>query len=139
MNESYHNTFTMTDDDRYYIILEKIENELVRFLQSRGLKLQKSVNNMKVFCPGTSFKYLGFEFCFPDYKRNSKKLNKGRFTKYKYDITAMCNYRYSEYHRSNPYIKIDTNKFAQIKLKARKLFARSLASEPLNTIINKQN
>mgnify|MGYP006919643313 CR=1 FL=1 len=25
MNESYHNTFTMTDDDRYYIILEKVE------------------------------------------------------------------------------------------------------------------
>lgn len=120
-------------------ILEKIENELVRFLQSRGLELQKPTNNIKVFCPGTSFKYLGFEFCFPDYKRNSKKLNKGRFTKYRYDITAMCNYRYSEYHRSNPYIKIDTNKFAKIKLKARKLFARSLASEPLNTIINKQN
>ena len=51
----------------------------------------------------------------------------------------MCNYRYSEYHRSNPYIKIDAKKFAEIKLKARKLFARSLASEPLNTIINKQN
>jgi retron-type reverse transcriptase len=120
-------------------ILEKIENELVRFLQFRGLELQKPINNIKVFCPGTSFKYLGFEFCFPDYKRNSKKLNKGRFTKYKYDITAMCNYRYSEYHRSNPYIKIDVNKFAKIKLKARKLFARSLASEPLDTIINKQN
>ena len=120
-------------------ILEKIENELVRFLQSRGLELKNPTNNIKVFCPGTSFKYLGFKFCFPDYKRSSKKLNKGRFTKYIYDITAMCNYRYSEYHRSNPYIIIDTGKFAETKLKARKLFVRSLASEPLNTIINKQN
>jgi len=120
-------------------IFEKIENELVRFLQFRGLKLQKSTDNIKVFCPGNSFKYLGFEFCFPDYKGNSKKLNKGRFTKFRYDITSMCNHRYSEYHRSNPYIKIDTVKFAKIKLKARKLFTRSLASEPLNIIINKQN
>ena len=121
------------------VILEKIENELVRFLQSRGLELQKPTGNIKIFCPGNSFKYLGFEFCFPDYKRNPKKLNKGRFTKYRYDITSMCNHKYSEYHRSNPYIKIDADKFAKTKLKARKLFARSLANEPLNTIINKQN
>nr|YP_010338943.1 putative reverse transcriptase protein [Erythrolobus coxiae]UNJ19015.1 putative reverse transcriptase protein [Erythrolobus coxiae] len=120
-------------------IFEKIENGLVKFLEYRGLKLEKPTGNVKVFCPGNSFKYLGFEFCFPDYKGNSKKLNKGRFTKYKYDITSMCNHRYSEYHRSNPYIIIDSNKFAKIKLKARKLFARSLASEPLNMIINKQN
>ena len=121
------------------IILEKIENELVKFLQSRGLKLLKPSGNIKVFCPGDSFKYLGFEFCFPDYKRNSIKLNKGRFTKYNYDITTMCNYRYSEYHRSNPFIKIESDRFAKIKLKAIKLFKRSLASEPVNTIINKQN
>lgn len=120
-------------------ILEQIENELVTFLQSRGLKLLKPTGNIKVFCPGNSFKYLGFEFCFPDYKRNSIKLNKGRFTKYRYDITTMCNHRYLEYHRSNPFIKIDSDKFAKIKLKARKLFERKLASEPLNTIINKQN
>lgn len=122
-----------------YAILEQIENKLVTFLQSRGLKLLKPTGNIKVFCPGNSFKYLGFEFCFPDYKRNSIKLNKGRFTKYRYDITTMCNHRYSEYHRSNPFIKIDSDKFAKIKLKARKLFERKLASEPLNTIINKQN
>ena len=121
------------------LILKKIENELVRFLQSRGLELQKSTGNIKVFSPSNSFKYLGFKFCFPDYKCNSKKLNKGRFTKYSYDITSMCNHRYSEYHRSNPFIIIDSNKFAKIKLKARKLFVRNLASKPLNTIINKQN
>jgi retron-type reverse transcriptase len=121
------------------VILEKIENELARFLRSRGLELQKPTGNIKVFCPGNSFKYLGFEFCFPDYKRNSKKLNKGRFTKFRYDIASMCHHRYSEYHRSSPYIKIDAAKLAQIKLKARKLFMRSLASEPLNTIIDKQN
>lgn len=108
-------------------------------MESRGLELEKPTGNIKVFCPGNSFKYLGFEFCFPDYKGNSKRLNKGRFTKFKYDIISMCNHRYSEYHRSNPYIRIDSNKFAKIKLKARKLFVRSLASEPLNTIINKQN
>jgi len=51
----------------------------------------------------------------------------------------MCNHRYSEYHRSNPYIIIDPNKFAKIKFKIRKLFVRSLSSEPLNIIINKQN
>lgn len=120
-------------------IFKKIENELVKFLQSRGLELEKSTGNVKVFCPGNSFKYLGFEFCFPDYKGNSKKLNKGRFTKYRYDITSMCNHRYSEYHRSNPYIVVDSSKLAKIKLKVRKLFVRSLASEPLNVIINKQN
>jgi retron-type reverse transcriptase len=120
-------------------IFKKIENELVKFLQSRGLKLEKSTDSIKVFCPGNSFKYLGFEFCFPDYKGNSKKLNKGRFTKHRYDITSMCNHRYSEYHRSNPYIIIDSNKLAKIKLKARELFVKSLASKPLNTIINKQN
>ena len=120
-------------------IFKKIEKELVKFLQYRGLEIQKSTNNIKVFCPGNSFKYLGFKFCFPDYKRDSTKLNKGRFTKYKYDITSMCNHRYSEYHRSNPYIIIDSSKFAEIKLKARKLFIRSLSSQPLNTIINKQN
>lgn len=120
-------------------ILEKIEIELVKFLQVRGLKLQEPTGNIKVFCPGDSFKYLGFEFCFPDYKRNSKKLNNGRFTKYKYDITSMCNHRNSEYHRSNPYIKIDTKKLALIKVKVCKLFVRSLASEPLNIIINKNN
>jgi len=51
----------------------------------------------------------------------------------------MCNHRYSEYHRSNPYIVVDSSKLAKIKLKVRKLFVRSLASEPLNVIINKQN
>jgi hypothetical protein len=121
------------------VILEKIENKLVKFLQSRGLEVQRPIDNIKVFCPGNSFKYLGFEFCFPDYKRNSKELNKGRFTKYKYDITSTCSHRHSEYHRSNPFIKIDANKLAKIKLKAREIFVRSLASEPLNTIINKQN
>lgn len=120
-------------------ILEQVENELVKFLQSRGLKLLKPSGNIKVFCPGDSFKYLGFEFCFPDYKRHSTKLNRGRFTKYNYDITTMCNYRYSEYHRSNPFIKIDPDKFAKTKLKAHKLFKRRLASEPINIIINKQN
>lgn len=120
-------------------ILKKIESELATFLRSRGLKLLKPTGNIKVFCPGNSFKYLGFEFCFPDYKRNSIKLNKGRFTKYKYDVTTMCNHRYSEYHRSNPFIKIDSDEFAKTKLKARKLFERKLASEPLNSIINKQN
>jgi retron-type reverse transcriptase len=121
------------------VILKKIENELVRFLQSRGLALEKSTGNIKVFCPGNSFKYLGFKFCFPNYKHNSKNLNKGRFTKYRYDITSMGNHRYSEYHRSNPYIIIDFIKFAKIKLKVRRLFVRNLASESLNTIINKQN
>jgi len=121
------------------VIFKKIEKELVKFLQSRGLEIEKSTGKIKVFCPGNSFKYLGFKFCFPDYKRDSKKLNKSRFTKYKYDITSICNHRYSEYHRSNPYIIIDSNTFAKIKLKARELFVRSLASEPLNIIINKQN
>jgi len=120
-------------------ILAKIKTELVKFLQARGLKLQKPTFNVKVFYPGDSFKYLGFEFCFPDYKRDSKKLNNGRFTRHKYDITSICNHRKSEYHRANPYIKIDNKKFVEIKLKAQKLFIKSLASEPLNAIIIKHN
>jgi len=120
-------------------ILEKVEAKLVEFLKSRGLNLVKSTGNVSVFCPGNSFEYLGFEFCFPDYKRNLKKLNNGRFTKYRYDITSMCNHRISAYHRSNPYIKIITKKLALIKDKARKLFVRSLASDSLNVIINKNN
>jgi len=120
-------------------ILEKIEIKLVEFLKSRGLSLIKSTGNVKVFCPGNSFKYLGFEFCFPDYKKNRKKLNNGRFTKHRWDITSMCNHRISAYHRSNPYIKITTEKLALIKDKARKLFVRSLASQPLNVIINQNN
>lgn len=121
------------------IILEKVEVKLVEFLKSRGLNLAKSTGNISVFCPGNSFEYLGFEFCFPDYKRNLKKLNNGQFTKYRYDITSMCNHRISAYHRSNPYLKINTKKLALIKDKARKLFVRSLASDPLNVIINKNN
>ena len=121
------------------VILEKVEVKLVEFLKSRGLNLVKSTGNVRVFCPGNSFEYLGFEFCFPDYKRNLKKLNNGRFTKYRYDITSMCNHRISAYHRSNPYLKIITKKLALIKDKARKLFVRSLASDPLNVIINKNN
>jgi retron-type reverse transcriptase len=121
------------------IILEKVEVKLVEFLKSRGLSLAKSRGNISVFCPGNSFEYLGFEFCFPDYKRNLKRLNNGQFTKYRYDITSMCNHRISAYHRSNPYLKIITKKLALIKDKARKLFVRSLASDPLNVIINKNN
>ena len=45
----------------------------MEFLKCRGLSLTKSTGNVKVFCPGNSFKYLGFEFCFPDYKRSLKK------------------------------------------------------------------
>jgi hypothetical protein len=120
-------------------VLEKIEIELVEFLKSRGLSLIKSTGNVKVFCPGNSFKYLGFEFCFPDYKKSRGKLDKGRFTKYRWDITSMCNHRISAYHRSNPYIRIITEKLALIKDKARKLFVRSLASQPLNAIINQNN
>ena len=120
-------------------IFKQIETELIEFLQVRGLKLQEPTGNIKVFCPGDSFKYLGFKFYFPDYKRNSKKLNSGRFTKYRYNITSMCNHRYSKYHRANPYIKIETKELASIKAKAQKLFVRSLASEPLNIIINKHN
>jgi retron-type reverse transcriptase len=121
------------------IILEKIEVKLIEFLKFRGLNLVKSRGNISVFCPGNSFEYLGFKFCFPDYKRNLKKLNNGRFTKYRYDITSMCNHRVSAYHRSNPYIKIITKKLVLIKDKARKLFSRSLASDSLNVIINKNN
>jgi len=120
-------------------IFEKIEIKLVAFLKSRGLSLVKSTGNIKVFCPGNSFKYLGFEFCFPDYKKSRKKLNNGRFTKYRWDITSMCNHRISAYHRSNPYIRIITEKLVLIKDKARKLFGRSLASQPLNAIINQNN
>jgi retron-type reverse transcriptase len=120
-------------------VLEKIEIELVEFLKSRGLSLIKSTGNVKVFCPGNSFKYLGFEFCFPDYKKSRGKLDKGRFTKYRWDITSMCNHRMSAYHRSNIYIRIITEKLALIKDKARKLFVRSLASQPLNAIINQNN
>ena len=120
-------------------ILEKIEINLVEFLKSRGLSLTKPTGNVKVFCPGNSFKYLGFEFCFPDYKRSLKKLNNGRFTKHRWDITSMCNHRVSAYQRSNPYIRITGEKLALIKDKARKLFVRSLASEPLNVIINRNN
>lgn len=120
-------------------ILEKIEIKLVEFLESRGLSLTKSRGNVKVFCPGNSFKYLGFEFCFPDYKRSLKKLNNGRFTKHSWDMTSMCNHRVSAYHRSNPYIRILPEKLALIKDKARKLFVPSLASEPLNAIINRNN
>lgn len=120
-------------------IFEKIEIKLVEFLKSRGLSLIKSTGNVKVFCPGNSFKYLGFEFCYPDYKKSRGKLNKGRFTKYRWDITSMCNHRISAYHRSNPYIRIITEKLALIKDKARKLFVRSLASQPLNAIIYQNN
>jgi retron-type reverse transcriptase len=120
-------------------ILEKIEIKLVEFLKSRGLSLVKSTGNVKVFCPGNSFKYLGFEFCFPDYKKSREKLNNGRFTKHRWDITSMCNHRISAYHRSNPYTRIITEKLALIKDKARKLFVRSLASQPLNVIINQNN
>lgn len=116
-----------------------MEVKLIEFLKSRGLNLVKSTGNVSVFCPGNSFEYLGFEFCFPDYKRNLKKLNNGRFTKYRYDITSMCNHRISACHRSNPYLKISTKKLVLIKDKARKLFVRSLASDPLNVIINKNN
>lgn len=120
-------------------IFEKIEIKLVEFLKSRGLSLTKSTGNVKIFCPGNSFKYLGFEFCFPDYKKSRGKLNNGRFTKYRWDITSMCNHRISAYHRSNPYIRIIPEKLALIKDKARKLFVRSLASQPLNAIINQNN
>lgn len=120
-------------------ILEKIEINLVEFLKCRGLSLTKSTGNVKVFCPGNSFKYLGFEFCFPDYKRSLKKLNNGRFTKYHWDIISMCNHRVSAYHRSNPYVRIISEKLTSIKDKARKLFVRSLASKPLNVIINRNN
>lgn len=120
-------------------IFEKIETKLVEFLRVRGLGLVRSRANVNVFCPGNSFKYLGFEFCFPDYKKSLKKLNNGRFTKYRRDISSMCNHRISAYHRSNPYIRIATEKLALIKNKIRKLFVRSLASEPLNVIINRNN
>lgn len=51
----------------------------------------------------------------------------------------MCNHRISAYHRSNPYIKITAERLVLIKDKARKLFVRSLVSQPLNTIINRNN
>lgn len=51
----------------------------------------------------------------------------------------MCNHRVSVYHRSNPYIKVISEKLVLIKDKARKLFVRSLANEPLNVIINRNN
>lgn len=117
----------------------KIESELISFLNSRGLVLNQKEDNVQVFCPGNSFKYLGFQFYFPDYKNQELKLNKGRFTKYKNDLTSQANYRRSSYHRSNPYIMIDPEKLAGLKAKIRKVFVRSLASEPLNVIINKNN
>jgi hypothetical protein len=120
-------------------VLEKIEIKLVEFLKSRRLSLIKSINNVKIFCPGNSFKYLGFEFCFPDYKKSRGKLNKGRFTRYSWDITSTCNHIISTNHRSNPYIRIITEKLALIKDKACKIFVRSLASQSLNTIINQNN
>lgn len=120
-------------------IMVKIFSALEIFLHSRGLTVNEKKDNIKVFCPGDSFKYLGFQFCFPDYKNQELKLNKGRFTKYKNDLTSNANYRKSSYHRSNPYIIIDPQKLSGLKAKMRKLFVRSLASEPLNVIINKNN
>ena len=123
-------------------IFLKIQNELVNFLQSRGgLRLEKSVGNIKVFCPGNSFEFLGFEFCFPDYKNSLKKLNKGRFTEHRYDLNFMSNYKYSEYHRSNPFIRIATGRYAEIKSEVRQLFSRrgGLMFQPVHIIINIQN
>jgi len=71
----------------------KINLELINFLNSRGLTVNSTKDNVKVFCPGNSFKYLGFKFVFPDYKNNEPKLNKGRFTKYKNDLTSQANHR----------------------------------------------
>ena len=117
----------------------KINLEMINFLNSRGLTVNLTKDNVKVFCPGNSFGYLGFKFYFPDYKNKELNLNKGRFTKYQMDLTSSANYRWSSYHRSNPFIMIDPKKLANIKEKMRKIFVRSLASEPLNVVINKNN
>ena len=108
----------------------KINLELIKFLNSRGLSVNLTKSNVKVFCPGNSFRYLGFQFYFPDYKNNN--LNKSRFIKYQNDLT-------SSYHRLKPFIMIEPKSLASIKAKMRKIFIRSLASKPLNVIINKNN
>jgi hypothetical protein len=108
----------------------KINLELIKFLNSRGLSVNLTKSNVKIFCPGNSFRYLGFQFYFPDCKNNN--LNKSRFIKYRNDLTSSC-------HRSNPFIMIEPKRLASIKAKMRKIFIRSLASKPLNVIINKNN
>jgi hypothetical protein len=71
----------------------KINLEMINFLNSRGLTVNLTKDNVKVFCPGNSFRYLGFKFYFPDYKNKEFTLNKGRFTKYQMDLTSSANYR----------------------------------------------
>jgi hypothetical protein len=71
----------------------KINLEMVNFLNSRGLTVNLTKDNVKVFCPGNGFRYLGFKFYFPDYKNKEFTLNKGRFTKYQMDLTSSANYR----------------------------------------------
>ena len=118
-------------------IMLAIEACLIRFLKVIGLELKKETGNIHVFCPGNSFKLLGFEIVFPDHKNSL--INKGRHTKFVQDISTTASYRWTPYHRSNPFIRIQTDKITNIKAKFRELFKRSLASSPVNIIINKVN
>lgn len=118
-------------------IMKRIETTLREFLKSRGLSIKDSKDNIKVFCPGSHFEYLGFQFVFPDYKNSM--INRGKFTKKINDINTLASYRFSSYHRSNPYLCIAKKKFINIKYNLAKLFSRGLASMDLKAIIYKIN
>lgn len=115
-----------------------IEAKLVEFLARQGLSITQNKGNVQVFRPGSQVDYLGFSFVYPDYK-NRAAINRGKFTRRRYGVSELGNYRTSPYHRANPYVRISDKSFSKMKLNLIKLFDRSLAAVELKGIIQKVN
>lgn len=115
-----------------------ISKRLVVFLAERGLIIKLSEDFVQIFCPGASFKYLGFQFQFANF--NDSKINKGKYTRYCATnfFSVIRNFHFTKFY-SGLLIIIRGKSYKYILLSFRCLFMRNKILFPVEILIKKYN
>lgn len=96
--------------------MKKIQKLLVTFLKKLSLTIKTpEIFQGRLFKPGSSFKYLGFKFIYPNL--NNLNFDKGKFTQVEYTPISVAAGKATRYSRSGPYILIQNRSFDNIKTK----------------------
>jgi hypothetical protein len=87
---------------------------LIEFLNKRGLEIKNlSIFQGKRFKPGSSIKYLGFKFKYPNLNKSS--FDKGKYTKLGFNPMSVADETFSRYSRSGPYLLIQNRRIKKLK------------------------
>ena len=91
-----------------------MQNLLIEFLNRRGLEIKNSsVFQGKRFKPGSSIKYLGFSFKYPNL--NKASFDRGKYAKLEFSPMSIANKTFTRYSRSGPYLLIQKQYMKKLK------------------------